>query len=101
MPTYPENEALLDQFRGPGVCEYCRRFHNYRQAAHVLGKGMGGARRIDHRLNLVSLCIQCHNSHHNGNEPSADTLWGVVAKREKSTVDDVQAAINRIRRGEW
>jgi|ERR1700722_1115634 len=104
MKRYPPNEKLLATFRGEGVCEACGRFVSAREAAHILGKGMGGGRRIDHPLNLVSLCApfsggnDCHGRHHLGQSPTAEELWEIAGKREGVTGEQAEAEINRIRR---
>ncbi len=97
------DEPLLKTFRGPGCCEYCGRYVGRREAAHVMGKGMGRSRRLDHRLNLVALCgafegDNCHYKHHWGAKPTTSDLLAVIAKREKMSVDDVECELYRLRR---
>lgn len=96
------DDLLLASFRGAGNCEACGRFNTCREAAHILGRGQEGCRRIDHRWNLVSLgwgfgCA-CHARHHNGDHPTAEDLWAIVDKREKLTPGTAAAEIIRIRR---
>lgn len=41
---------------------------------------------------------QCHRSSHDGNEPTYETLAGIIAKRERLTVDDIERSIMLLRR---
>src|ERR1700722_12838836 len=63
------NEPLLSSMRVPGLCESCRELCMRREPHHILTRGMGGASRMDVRINLVSLCPPCHRAHHDGNDP--------------------------------
>jgi hypothetical protein len=98
------DEKLLATFRGVGRCEACRKLVSMRECAHILGKGMGGGRRIDNRLNLVSLCgiftggNDCHYRHHLGRSPTADELWEIVGKREGVSGEAAREEIYRLRR---
>lgn len=94
-----ENEAVLASFRGPGRCDWCGKFCQLREAAHVFAKGMGGARRIDMPFNVAGLgrtdafeCI-CHKSHHDGNRPLHCDLLAKVAAREGLFQGDIEVAV--------
>lgn len=97
-----KNESLLKEFRGPGSCDYCGRYCQSREAAHIFARGMGGGGRLDIRCNLMALGSAfdcgCHNNHHNGHEPTRDDLLAMVAKREKCLQEDVKRAITFFQR---
>ncbi len=97
MKRFPPNEKLLDAFRKKQKCEKCCRVVWGCHPHHILGRGMGGARRIDHPKNLVALCCQCHQAAHFGKISKAELL-AIVAKREGCTPEQAEAAINQIRR---
>jgi hypothetical protein len=90
------DKPLLAEFR-PRRCDWCNRFPPC-QAAHVFGKGMGGARRLDIRINLCSLCPYCHYDNHQGKSPTQDELLVIVAKREHTTPQAIREEIWRLRR---
>lgn len=64
--------------RERGRCQGCKRFAPLHErtnddgtviafaghAAHIVARGMGGARRDDRRENLRWLCMWCHNREH-------------------------------------
>jgi hypothetical protein len=81
------DEPLLNEFRGPGVCEWCRRRVTRREPHHVYARGMGGGGRLDVRANLAALCAaftggdDCHDAAHAG-RITKDELIAVVARRE-------------------
>ncbi len=58
---------------------------------------MGGARRYDIRINLLSLCLECHTAFHNGGI-SREVLLEIVAIRERRTVESITEEIYRLRR---
>lgn len=90
------DEALLDEFRRPGLCEWCGK-HGPREPHHVFSKGMGGHQRFDIRINLISLCRGCHQRFHDGGLRRSDLLQ-VVADREKTTTLLIEDEIYRLRR---
>lgn len=57
VPLHDEKNALGDVIRYAG------------QADHIIGRGMGGARRDDRLSNLRLLCFWCHNRRHAGAKP--------------------------------
>ncbi len=92
------DRPLLAVFRASQRCEWCRRptpegCHPH----HVTTRGMGGARRLDIRINLIALCWKCHANFHNGFVDSAE-LIKIVALREKTTPQEIQEAIWKLRR---
>lgn len=97
------NEELLNRFRGPGVCEWCKRRVSAREPHHVFTKGFGGARRLDVPINLIALCatfsggLNCHDQFHTGQILREDLL-AIVAKRERTTQQAIQEEIWRLRR---
>lgn len=96
------DEALLDQFRGPGRCEFCGALVKRREAAHVLARGMGGGSRLDVRENLVALCGPwdgaCHLKSHQGQHPTTQDLLEVVAKREQKTAAEILDYLWKLKR---
>ncbi len=92
-----KNESILKDFRGPGQCGWCARWCNHRQAAHLVAKGMGGGKRLDIRINLISLgcafCCNCHGKSHNGERPMYCDLLAVVAAREQTTQDQIEREV--------
>ena len=92
------DEKLLASFRGPGICEWCKRYAGHRHAAHVRPRQMGGGSRLDVRINLISLCWFCHLAQHEGREPTRADLEAVVAAREQRFQDDIEAECLAIRR---
>ena len=92
------DEALLNEFRWPGLCEWCKTPRDRRHPHHIFSRGMGGKQRLDIRINLVGLCPRCHVSHHDGNRPSRAELLVLVAKREGESYDAVLIALWGFRR---
>jgi hypothetical protein len=90
------NAKLIAEVGGPGLCEHCLRPSLYREVHHALSIGSGGGGRIDHRLNLLGLCLRCHRELHDGNL-SREILWEVIAKREGVSVEEVKVEVYRIR----
>ena len=87
------DEALLDEFRGPGVCEYCGNRVALREPHHWKARGMGGGGRLDIRGNLIALCAtfngnDCHNRAHALKIDRRDLL-AIIAKREKRTPESI------------
>lgn len=92
------SRKTLKEFRGPGHCEWCHRWTEYRHAAHVRPRQMGGGSRLDVRINLCSLCPACHWENHNLGEPTQNDLKAVVAARECRLQDDIEAEIAALRK---
>ena len=74
------DEALLDEFRNAGRCEWCHRKRQV-EGHHVMCKGMGGGARMDVRINLIALCRVCHTLVHAGTI-DRDMIIEIVAARE-------------------
>lgn len=92
------DDELLATFRLGGTCDNCLRRCKQRVPHHLKARGMGGGKRLDIRLNLLSLgpdfvCC-CHRSHHDVNEPSYRELLGIVARREGQEPNDVECVLN-------
>jgi hypothetical protein len=67
-------------------CELCGRSDARLEVHHVITRGAGGP---DDPCNLVCLCAFCHREVHDGNI-ARDKLWRVIARRERSTPEEVQ-----------
>jgi hypothetical protein len=94
----PDNEALLDRFRHSPRCSWCGTpTPEGCQPHHLFGRGMGGWSRMDHPWNLISLCLPCHMSHHDGNRPLTLDLVAVVAARESTTQSELRDFINTLK----
>lgn len=91
------NEKLLNLFRRGGPCEHCKRMTARRQPHHIFCRGLNSARRLDVTINLISLCVQCHNDFHNGRILRCDLL-AIVATRERRLQGDIEAEIYELRR---
>ena len=100
--TIPDESALA-AMRGAGPCEWCGRWCDLREAAHVFARGRGDANRLDISLNLVALGrgawfdgwerCGCHRSHHAGHEPTKLDLLTVACARENVLQRDALAVI--------
>src|SRR5437016_2784175 len=93
------DKPLLALFRRPGRCEWCGKF-GPRDPHHLFARGMGGGGRLDIRINLVSICRDCHNACHDGQEPGLIDLLAIVAQRENTTQDAIRREIWRLRRAD-
>ena len=98
---------VLRMFREKTTCEFCGRpcpdgcdpHHFWRK------RGMGGGSRIDHPLNLISLCrgyyrgkwVSCHDDAEAGRITKYDLL-ALVARREGVLQDEIITALEGIRR---
>lgn len=92
------DKKLLATYRGLQRCWWCG-FIKWTQAHHLVTKGMGGSRRADVRLNLASLCIDCHTAHHNGQRPLTADLVAVVAAKNGVQQAEVEDAMRMIKWG--
>jgi len=95
------DEPLLQLFRDTRRCEVCGK-RGPVQPHHLLARGIGGGGRLDIRANLVAVCFgpgtkDCHGRIHQG-IIKRDTLWLIVAKREKRSVASLQEEVWRLRR---
>ncbi len=93
-----KDEALLDEFRSGGPCEWCKRWAEPRQPHHLFARGHGGGNRLDVRINLAALCHECHRAHHDGHRPLRCDLLAVVAAREGLIQNEIEAEIMQLRR---
>lgn len=91
-----KDDAMLDRFRGPGICELCGKFCRHTEPHHVIAKGMGGGRQLDIRINLIRVGstpnfeCQCHNNV--DTKTGQEACWRVIAARENTTVNAIQDA---------
>ena len=90
------NEALLREFHRD-VCRHCGR-RRPTCGHHVFARQVGNAGRIDARWNLCALCVECHSSSHDGNEPTRSTLLAYQAQDHGCLQDDLIEAKNWLRR---
>ena len=94
------DEALLAEFRTPGRCEFCRKWCEVREPAHIFSRGAG---RVDIKENLVSLgstpnfSCECHYKNHFGGVPTREMLLVVAAAREGTKPDKIRELVYRIR----
>lgn len=82
-----KNQSLLREMSGPGRCEWCS-FACYRDPHHLWKRGMSGGSRLDIRVNIASLCRECHDRTElpRGKQQITRTdLLRIVAKRERTT----------------
>lgn len=96
-----ENPALLRLMRKAGNCQWCGRWCQRREVAHVFAKGMGGGKTLDVRINCLSVCLgkwagnwrgcDVHGESHV--KPADFDLLAVVAAREGELQDDIERAI--------
>lgn len=92
------NETLLDEFRGPGPCEWCGKPCKRREPHHLWARGIGGGSRMDIRINLIALGHSetfqcgCHKRIHAGGLDRHQMIE-VVAKRERTDPDLIQAVV--------
>lgn len=89
-----KNQKLLDEHKQVGRCLWCNRYFSSLDPAHIFARGMGGGGRLDLRINVCSLCRECHTFHHSGHEPTRESLLAMVAKREACLQDDVERVIH-------
>ena len=93
-----KDESLLDTFRGPGICEMCRKWVTYRSPHHVVCRGIGGGSRCDIRENLISLCgpfVGGENCHDKA-QRYADInrkCWPIIEKREKLNPGEAEGRV--------
>lgn len=70
------NERLLDYFRGR-PCDFCGK-RPPSQAHHVYCRGFGSGSRLDHFLNVLSVCWECHGKYQADRKAGFDQ----IAERE-------------------
>lgn len=97
------DEATLDLFRGPGLCEVCGKLVISREPHHLYCRGIGSGGRLDIRINLIALCAvfsggdNCHARAHRG-EIKRESLLEIVARREGTTSSSIEEEVWRLRR---
>ena len=76
------DDALLQEFRAAWKCEWCNKpTPSGCDPHHLFARGMGGGGRLDVRINLISLCRECHTDLHDG-KIGRDQLAVVIVERE-------------------
>lgn len=97
------NPKLLKEMKQKiGHCEYYGPDYNYQclEAAHIVAKGMGGAKGPDIRENIVILSGPAryskgaHGAHHRGKIKECE-LWAIAAEREGITVQECRLRVRR------
>ena len=96
-----KNKALLESFPSPGLCEGCGIPCSSRERHHIFSRGAGGP---DLRCNIIMLgdaftdqCA-CHAKFHNeGDQAQRARFLAIVAKRERTTPEAIEAVVNMIR----
>jgi len=92
------DDGLLWEFRLARKCEWCGRAAPQGCDPHHLWcRGFGGGGRLDVRVNLISVCRDCHRLIGDGKIARHDLL-AVVAARERCLQDDIESAIHELRR---
>lgn len=94
------DKPLLDRFRLSRMCHFCgKATPGGCDPHHVFGRGTGGGSRFDVAINLIALCWQCHREDLPGGRITREQILAVVAKREKTTRDEIVRTMNRMRWG--
>ena len=87
------DEKLLDQHRGAGPCDWCKKPFLRREPHHLHRRGMGGGHRLDISCNIAALCRGCHESAEAGRITREDML-ALVAQREGVHQRDMERALS-------
>lgn len=74
-------------------CEVCGR-QAYGEPHHIITRGAGGP---DHKYNLIQLCAICHYGKIPSGKLSRWFLFGIVARREGLTVEEVEDMVCKMR----
>jgi hypothetical protein len=97
------SEPTLDLFRGPGRCEWCKKYVTRREPHHVKPRGMGAGSRLDVAINLIALCgvftggDNCHHEAEQGHILRAD-LEAIIAAREGLLQHQIRERIDALLR---
>ncbi len=96
------DDALLAEFRAPGLCGWCQKPCQQREGHHLFYRGLGGGSTLDIRINLISLGSTqhfhpCHGLAHAG-KIDKDSLLIMVAAREGVMQPDITHVIWFLRR---
>jgi hypothetical protein len=89
---------LLKRLGGPGCCSWCGVYCQQRDVHHVISKGLGN--RFDHPFNLIALGrfpCGCHGAA-DQHRISQEDLWKRVAVRERISVAQLMAELEKHRR---
>ena len=89
-----EDEKLLATFRGPGRCELCGKGCKSREPHHVTAKGMGGGKRLDIRLNILSVgstpAFECECHTRIDTKAGQERCWRIISEREGVPVETIR-----------
>lgn len=92
-----KDEALLDEFRGPGLCQFCGKWNKVREPHHWKPKGAGGGSRLDIRENIISMGFVwgcgCHDKAENA-KISREAVLAKIAAREGKNPEECQQIIH-------
>ena len=73
---------MVAELRAAWRCEWCwKRTPNGCELAHVFTRCICEDGHPDMKYNMVSLCLQCYKSYHEGNRPTHVDLIALVDKR--------------------
>lgn len=96
-----KSKKVLESFPSPGLCEGCGVPCSSRERHHVFTQGAGGP---DLRCNIIMLGdaftdqCQCHTKFHGKALASErERFLTIIAKREKTTPEAIEAVVNLIR----
>lgn len=97
-------KSVLEEFRRSPRCHLClRATPGGCDPHHILTKGAGSGGRLDHPMNLLALCRECHtkvhmaNATYKGRKMTATDLFSFVAEREGEPHYDLQNAVTLFR----
>ncbi len=74
-------DLMIDMHDEICYCERCDTRKGPFHCHHIWARGMGGGSRLDVRINLIILCVECHNKAHSSGITKRE-LWGIAAERE-------------------
>ena len=84
--------------RCAGRCGWCESWCRWREAHHVVARGMGAGRRLDVPINLIALGCSadwhsCHTFIHQAGKDVQRKVLEILAKRENTTPEDIEAVV--------
>ncbi len=92
----------LNRFRGPGHCDFCKRYVDRREPHHLIRKGIGGGSQYDVSYNIAALCAafsggeDCHGRVHSGHILRCEIV-AVVSAREGLLQGELEDKLNELR----
>jgi len=84
--------AAIEAARKP-YCEVCGQ-SAHGGPHHIITVGAGGP---DHKYNLIQLCGICHYAKIPSGKLTRRFLFGIVARREGATVEEVEETVCRLK----